>query len=440
MDLLHRLAPIARRFCDPSKGLWQFECPIRPGGSAALYRIRDNAHTAALKIYDPKLLEGKNGAVERRRIQQQRDLIGHDCPTLVEHIDAGEFENTAYVIMEYVPWDTLTDVVTKVPRSAIRTIISQVAAAAKYLDDRGLCHRDIKPDNIAISLDWSCAKLLDLGVIRSLDDRGAVRTDDGDKLPFVATAQYSSPEYLFRLEPVGERLWRGLTFYQLGGVLHDLIMRKPLFQDFAARDNRYVMAYAVANQTPVVLSEMVDTALILLARDCLGKDLSRRLELVNWARFEGDQSARLAAARERLGLRKLSPKPTPHYANEHHRHRLQQAAKSLRNVVDSIFAEECFPAATRTVVPKDFTNVALEVSIGPPALLRGPSEVRFTFELGAPIGSASADIRFGSGSVLVGSTNLDDPETDVDLLRVRLTELLILEYESATTSSYKPES
>jgi hypothetical protein len=79
-----------------------------------------------------------------------------------------------------------------------------------------------------------------------------------------------------------------VTFYQLGGLLHDLIMKERLFEDVVQRasENRYLIAHAVATRAPVVRTEGVTPIdLVLLAQRALEKDLTRRLALVRWEDF-----------------------------------------------------------------------------------------------------------------------------------------------------------
>src|SRR6185437_11160651 len=88
---------------------------------------------------------------------------------------------------------------TDVPREKIRTILDQVAQAAIFLRGKGLCHRDIKAANVFLSDDFSHCTLLDISVIRDVTDPIGAGTDQEGQLPFIATARYSPPEYLFRL-------------------------------------------------------------------------------------------------------------------------------------------------------------------------------------------------------------------------------------------------
>src|SRR6185503_4141522 len=115
-----------------------------------------------------------------------------------------------------------------IPRAKIRQIVDQVTQAAIFLRTRGFCHRDIKAANVFISDDFERCTLLDVSVVRAVHDPVGIGTDHEGQLPVVATARYSPPEYLFRLVDPSPELWHALTVYQLGGLLHDLIMREPL--------------------------------------------------------------------------------------------------------------------------------------------------------------------------------------------------------------------
>ncbi len=322
---------------------------IDAGSSATVYQVRQGGRDLALKIYVPKFLTGANRAIELRRVAAQEKLSGHDCPTLVGIESAGEIDDTAYLLMEFIPWRPLSRVLSAVPRSAIRSVVAQVAAAAEFLDKRDLVHRDIKPANILIRDDFKAAKLVDLGVVRSTDTIEADATDQGLQRPFVATAQYSSPEYLFRLVEPSAEAWRALTFYQLGAVLHDLIMKEPIFKAAVETENRYAVAMAVYRDLPVIRASDVDADLIALARQCLLKDHESRLRQVSWSRFSGAMVFDAEAARVRLGLKSTAVSAENagvHPSPLHHALALKNALNTIRDCVSGIIAEDGYPAPT----------------------------------------------------------------------------------------------
>jgi len=186
-----------------------------------------------------------------------------------------------------------------VPRSKIRSIVDQVARAAIFLRERGLSHRDLKSANVFVSDDFDRVKVLDLSVVRDIHDPLGIGTDHHNQLPVVATSRYTPPEYLFRLHEPSPELWHGVDVYQLGGLLHDLIMREPMFSSeySDSSENRYRFAWIVATMDPVVRAIDVDADLILLARRALDKNWSRRrqLRLTDFLSDSGTQTTSLAA-------------------------------------------------------------------------------------------------------------------------------------------------
>lgn len=274
---------------------------LSAGGSAAVFRVDGPAGVRAFKAFVPSLLSGAGGAAERRRLDVQRRLIGHTCSSLVQTFCIEEAEGTAFTEMEFVPWPQLIGMLPTLPDKAIVPLILQLVDAVKFLETLNIVHRDIKPENIHVSEDFVNLKLLDLGVAREFelpDSEDAAITDHGNSRPFLATAQYSSPEYLFRLDEPTKRLWNGLNFYQLGAVLHDLIAKKPLFDREMRLGNRWLVARAVLTKTPAFIDPDPNRLLPLkvLSARCLVKDLNTRLQLVGWEDFilEGSPDPRAA--------------------------------------------------------------------------------------------------------------------------------------------------
>lgn len=258
------------------------------GGSAAVFRWDTGSTTKALKVYDPKFLSGPAAPAERFRLGLQRRFIGKHCPSLIETFAVEEEHGTCFVEMEFFPGKELKQVLAEVPDDAIASLINQLVTAVQFLDLLGIVHRDIKPENILVSADFKEIKLLDLGIIREItevEDRPD-GTDHGQRRPFIATAQYSSPEYLFRLEAPSPSLWKALSIYQVGGVLHDLVCKRPLFERAVAADNKYALAMAVMKEPPDFAGVPVHlSSWAALAARCLTKDGRVRLQAVDWCDF-----------------------------------------------------------------------------------------------------------------------------------------------------------
>lgn len=299
-----RAERISRELSGQEVGGWRIGRYLGAGKSAVVFDSERDGQRAALKVFDPELVERFGKDTQLGRINRERGLIGEKHPNLVQIYDGGECLTSGYlyVAMEFIEAPNLKDSLTLVPREKISAILSQVASAAQFLEEKQLAHRDIKPDNIAVLPDFSRAVLLDLGVLRPFGDPSLT---DEDARVFVGTLRYSSPEFLLRAEQDTLEGWRAITFYQLGAVLHDLIMRRPLFAEFT--EPFALLVEAVKSQRPEIHADDVPPELVLLAQNCLAKSPEARLALVSWNDFLAPPGTRRPAdaARERVRKRTL---------------------------------------------------------------------------------------------------------------------------------------
>lgn len=305
-EKIDELQATLEQYLEKSGLKWEINF-LAAGGSAAVFSGVNNEKKRAFKVFDPRFISDEEGSKEQERLGLQRRLISHDCAHLVQTFAIENFSDTAVIEMEYVEWPRLKEVLKEIPDASVETLIRQLVSAVLYLERHGIVHRDIKPENIHVSKCWGQLKLLDLGVVREFDPGpGVAETDHGAQRPFLATAQYSSPEYLFRLDEPSRELWQGLNIYQVGAVLHDLIMKEPLFRAEMEVGNRWLVAKAVLLHTPNFKDGNPNRLGYLksLAAKCLNKDLQARLALVDWLDFEiQEQNIGLNKLRSRLRSR-----------------------------------------------------------------------------------------------------------------------------------------
>ena len=328
---LQQAMDVAKRWCSQQGDGFQVVKSLGPGGTAFVFEIETPSGAKALKVNKAKFSDSE---IEEKRIDQQLALKGHDCPHLIQVFDGGRFEDRLVLLMERAAGRELAKVLPEVPRSKIRQIVGQVVDAISYLRKRDLCHRDIKSENIFVSDDFEHVTLLDISVVRGVIDPLGSGTDEDGKLPVVATARYSPPEYLFRLLPPGPELWHALDIYQLGALLHDLIMRQPIFEAEHAlsKSNRYRFAWVVATVDVQVDAADVDQDLIVLARRALDKDWKRRsrLKLEN---FLPDEANRQQNALATIGLSRQSDMDAPQGETAEDIQLVANAARDLEEIL-----------------------------------------------------------------------------------------------------------
>ncbi|MBA5806899.1 protein kinase [Morganella morganii] len=307
---------------------------LAAGGSAAVFKVDTPLGLRAYKVFDPKFIDDNANSKERYRLSLQERLIGHNCQTLVKTYNIVLAEDTAFVEMEYIEWPQLKKVIRDIPDNLIHSLILQLIEAVKYLELLNIVHRDIKPENIHISPDFTNLKLLDLGVVREFDPGPDVEeTDRGSLRLFLATAQYSSPEYLFRLDAPSEDLWRALNLYQVGAVLYDLIMKEAIFQEEMNTGNRWLVAKAVLLKHPGFVDGNPKrlTRLKAIASKCLTKDMNIRLNIVSWDDFLIPSKDKLTILRDRLNLKNTNSEEKSNREINFHRERFkEEVSKKIR--------------------------------------------------------------------------------------------------------------
>lgn len=295
---------------------WVIRERLGEGKSAIVMRAEKGGLQAAVKVFHPESVERYGLNVQKMRIDREKMLIEKGHPNLVPILDGGVStpHGRPYIVMGIVNGPILSNVLANVPRSNIAKLIEQLARAAKHLEDMGVVHRDIKPDNIKLVEDHNgILCLMDCGVIRPIGDNSG--TDQGGMKQFVGTHQYSPPEMLHRTEEDSIEGWRAVTFYQIGAVLHDLIMLKGIFSGHVTPNANLINA--VDSIDPVIESPDVEPMLISLAKRCLLKRPVDRLRLLKWEDFFFSEIPKTPNLEERKKL-----------INQ--RQRLKQASESVK--------------------------------------------------------------------------------------------------------------
>ncbi|WP_167458384.1 serine/threonine protein kinase [Mesorhizobium kowhaii] len=283
---------------------WTIESLIDHGKSAAVFRATGKDGPVALKIFDDEIIQRYGDEAQLSRIKRELTLVGQYHPNMVRLLGGGVDEESKnhFIVMEFLDGPSLSKCLADVPEANIPTLIEQLVSACEFLESLKLAHRDIKPANIVLLDDFNRLVLLDFGVLKPIGEAGLTDVD-GQRL-FIGTLQYSSPEFLLRDEANDADGWRALSLYQVGAVLHDLIMRRPIFEEFV---NPYAaLVNAVQHEVPNITSETAPSYLADACRMALVKDPVKRLGLVRWDAFRPPPAASaVESARKRVGQRIL---------------------------------------------------------------------------------------------------------------------------------------
>lgn len=258
MTLCSAEAAVLQRLEDPLlgqtlAGKYKIDRLIKQGGMGAVYLgkhvLMDK--TVAIKVLKPSLA-GDDAVVGRfSREAKAASKISH--PHAVSVTDFGEAENgVVFLVMEYLDGRTLKEVIAaegplQLERAA--NIVRQVAGALDAAHSQGVIHRDLKSENIMLVRhdgdEWS--KVLDFGIAKILQPRGAAESDITHANLVVGTPQYMSPEQCSQSGALDARS----DVYSLGVIVYEMLAgRVP----FAGESATVIMMKQVQDQAPSVLS------------------------------------------------------------------------------------------------------------------------------------------------------------------------------------------
>jgi serine/threonine-protein kinase len=196
-------------------GRYEIEEVVGSGGMATVYRAHDRLleRRVALKILHEHFVRDAD-AVERFQ-REARSVAQLAHPNIVTVIDRGEDDGRPYIVFEYVEGENLKQHLARrgaLPAPEALDLALQVALALEAAHDRGVVHRDVKPQNVILAEEGR-AKVTDFGIARARDT-GAITVTG----TVMGTSDYIPPEQA-QGEPAGEQG----DVYSLGVVLYELL-------------------------------------------------------------------------------------------------------------------------------------------------------------------------------------------------------------------------
>ena len=162
---------------------------IGSGGMADVYKAKDHKlnRNVAVKVLKQEFRDDKT-FLSKFRIEAQ-SAAGLSHPNIVNVYDVGEDHGINFIVMELVEGITLKTYIGKKGRLSVReatSIAMQVATGLEAAHNNGIIHRDVKPQNILISMDGK-AKIADFGIARAASSNTINSSVMG-------SVHYSSPE------------------------------------------------------------------------------------------------------------------------------------------------------------------------------------------------------------------------------------------------------
>jgi len=232
------------------------------GGSGVVYLANDTLlqRPVVMKILRTGLLS----AVQLRStvLREARLASAIEHPNVCAIYEVGETGDEGYIVMQYVPGQSLDQLIARGPAS-LQLLLSvgiQIADGLQAAHTLGIFHRDLKPQNVMLT-DGGLVKILDFGLARRLEPeeanfdptKPALAKDASMAATYTArggTIRYMAPEqFVTGQSSVQSDIWAlGVILYELASGRHPFA--KPDAEDFQA-------IHAIQFSTPEDLSVIV---------------------------------------------------------------------------------------------------------------------------------------------------------------------------------------
>ena len=203
-------------------GRYEIQEIIGVGGMAVVYKAYDNLEnrTVAVKILKEEFIS--NDEFLRRFKNESKAIAMLSHPNIVKVHDVSFGDLIQYIVMEYIEGITLKEFIEREGslrwKDAVHFTL-QILKGLQHAHDKGIVHRDVKPQNIMVLPDGTI-KVTDFGIARFARSDQRTITDKA-----IGSVHYISPE-----QARGEKTDEKADIYSVGVMLYEMITGKLPFQ------------------------------------------------------------------------------------------------------------------------------------------------------------------------------------------------------------------
>ena len=223
-----------------------------------------------VKVLSPDLAQGLSAERFEREIKTVAAL---QQANIVPVLTAGETDGLPFYTMPFVEGESLRAHLGRGPLTIAEVvgIVKDVSKALAYAHQRGVVHRDIKPDNVLLS--GGTAVVTDFGIAKAIS---AARTGSGEATLTQVGTSIGTPAYMAPEQAAGDAdIDHRADIYALGAMTYELLAGHPVFPDRTAP--RMLAAHMGEAPRPITeLRDDVPATLADLVMRCLAKDPSER--------------------------------------------------------------------------------------------------------------------------------------------------------------------
>lgn len=240
---------------------------IGTGGMADVYKAKDHKlnRFVAVKVLKPEFREDTTFIRKFKSEAQAAAVLTH--PNIVNVFDVGDDNGVYYIVMELIEGITLKEYISKKGKLSVKeatSIAIQVSMGLEAAHSHGIVHRDVKPQNIIISMDGK-VKVTDFGIARAASSNTISSNVMG-------SVHYSSPEQVR-----GGYSDEKSDIYSLGITMYEMVTGKVPF------DGDTTVAIAIKHLQeeivpPSVYAPELPHSLEQIILKCTQKSVDRRYQ------------------------------------------------------------------------------------------------------------------------------------------------------------------
>jgi non-specific serine/threonine protein kinase len=249
---------------------------IGRGGMGIVYLAHDTKlkRSVAIKSMPAQLKDDSSAQMRFRREAELLASLNHPNIAVIHEII--EEEKSGYLVLEYVPGETLAQRLAREPLELeeVLSISRQVAEAVSIAHKKGVVHRDLKPGNIKITPEGR-VKVLDFGLAKTYDrDQSGSETAATHPGRVVGTPAYMSPE-----QARGKDTDHRTDIWSFGCIMYQMLSGHLPFEGETATDT---LAHIIEREPDwQALPKQIPSNIRILLKRCLEKDFDRRLEEIS---------------------------------------------------------------------------------------------------------------------------------------------------------------
>ena len=212
-------------------GPYEILSPLGAGGMGEVYRARDSRleRDVAIKVLPQSLVNDAEALARFEREAKAVAALSH--PNILSIHDFGRESGVAYAVMELLEGETLREKLDggPVPQRKALDYALQIAQGLAAAHDRGVVHRDVKPQNLFVTRD-GLVKILDFGLVKiaspAPEGRSGALTTPGTRTGMIlGTVGYMSPEQVR-----GAAADHRSDIFSLGAVLYEMLTGERAFR------------------------------------------------------------------------------------------------------------------------------------------------------------------------------------------------------------------